>query len=107
MPARTVLIACVLIVCGGRSALAQLTVTFDATPQPVQYAGYPTILEATATHSGTEEPVYQFAYRTGSADWTIVRDFYRGGRFEWATLDEGAYELRVTARLVSTNETAH
>jgi arylsulfate sulfotransferase len=87
-------------------ASAQLTVRLTATPSDVQFAGTPVVMQAAAS-GASESAVFQFAYRPYfSTEWRIVRDFYYLDRFDWVTLADGLYELRVTARINSTNETA-
>ena len=102
---RTCLILAPLLAAAAPST-AQLSVTLDVTPSDFQFAGTPVIMTAAAAGS-SETPVFQFAYRPlFTSPWRVLRDFYHPDRFDWVTLDAGLYELKVTARVDSTGETA-
>src|SRR6516165_2869915 len=52
---------------------------------------------ATAIDCGTA-PVYQFSVAPKEGAFHVVRDFSPTNAFAWAPMQEGAYEVRVTAK---------
>lgn len=106
MTTTRILRAALLVALAASPAHAAVSVTLSASPSSTQTAGTPVALQAASTFTGTGPAVYQFAYRPAGGAWTILRDFYTWDRFDWVSLIEGAYELRVVARVPSTGESA-
>jgi hypothetical protein len=62
-----------------------------------QLVGEPITWTATAIDCGTA-PVYQFSVAPQEGAFQVVRDFSLTSVFTWAPMQEGAYEVRVTAK---------
>lgn len=72
-------------------------VELDLVPATSQLVGDSVSLTAQPRGPGGLDLRYQFSVRADGGDWRVVRDFDTTDSFQWATLDEGAYELRVVA----------
>src|SRR5262249_48036681 len=65
-------------------------------PAP-QLVGEQILWTATASDCG-KDLVYQFSVRPTGDELRVVRDFSPSNTFAWAPMQEGTYEVRVTAK---------
>src|SRR5262249_53109730 len=78
-------------------ALPSCMVSLVPSEGPPQLVGERITWAATATDCGTA-PVYQFSVAPQGGDFHVVRDFSPANAFTCVPLQEGAYEVRVTAK---------
>jgi hypothetical protein len=92
--------AVLLLACSASDAYADLTVALTTNRASGQRVG--TVVTLAAWPGGSDAPAatYQFAVRKvgGPSAWHILRDFDNILRFDWTSLEDGLYELRVIAR---------
>ncbi len=102
--ARTaVVLAAALIGATGARAFA-LGVTLTSSLPSGQPVG--TVVLFAATPTDPYPMSYRFEYRAlGDTGWTMLRDYEVWPVFNWAPIDEGTYQVRVTAAAAGTGDT--
>ena len=83
---------------------AAINATLQATPAGPASVGTPVHWAAGVT-GGSDQLWYRFRLREPGADFHMVRDFGPVKTLDWTSLDEGTYDLELTVRDLSTQET--
>ena len=98
------LVALFVLGLAARPAHAQFTINLTTSLPSGQPVGTEVELEASVA-SGVGLPFYQFSVRRLGGAWRVVRDFSVRARLPWVTLEEGLYQLKVSAFVLPTGAT--